>query len=48
MSARRRAGGTSVADFVSGWQIPSRFSGYNKGSEERLQIYVQDIYDALP
>ncbi len=40
--------GTSVADFVSGWQVPSRFSGYNKGSEERLQVYVQDIYDALP
>ena len=40
--------GASVADFVSGWQVPSRFSGYNKGPEERLQAYVQDIYDALP
>ena len=40
--------GTSVADFVSGWEVPSRFSGYNKGPEERLQAYVQDIYDALP
>ncbi len=42
-----KAGGTSAADFVSGWQVPSRFSGYNKGSEERLLAYVQDIYDAL-
>ena len=40
--------GASVADFVSGWQVPSRFLGYNKGPEERLQAYVQDIYDALP
>ncbi len=43
-----KAGGTSAADFVSGWQVPNRFSGYNKGPEERLQAYVQDIYDALP
>ena len=43
-----KAGGTSAADFVSGWQVPSRFSGYNKGSDERLQIYVQDMYDELP
>ena len=40
--------GTSAADFVSGWQVPSRFAGYNKGPEERLQVYVQDVYDALP
>ena len=26
-----KAGGTSAADFVSGWQVPSRFSGYNRG-----------------
>ncbi len=43
-----KAAGTSAADFVSGWQVPSRFSGYNKGPEERLQAYVQDIYDELP
>ncbi len=43
-----KTGGTSATDFVSGWQVPSRFSGYNKGPEERLQAYVQDIYDALP
>ena len=43
-----KAGGASAADFVSGWQVPSRFVGYNKGPEERLLAYVQDIYDALP
>ena len=43
-----KTGGTSATDFVSGWQVPSRFSGYNKGPEERLRAYLQDIYDALP
>ena len=42
-----KAAGTSAADFASGWQVPSRFSGYNKGPEERLLAYVQDIYEAL-
>jgi len=42
-----KAAGMSAADFVSGWQVPDRFSGYNKGPEERLQAYVQDIYDSL-
>ena len=41
-------GGTSAADFAASWEIPSSFSGYNKGPAERLEIYVQDIYDALP
>ena len=40
--------GTSAADFVAGWEVPSRFSGYDKGPAERLTVYVQDIYDALP
>ena len=43
-----KARGESAAEFVSGWQIPSMYSGYNKGPEERLQAYVQDIYDELP
>ena len=43
-----KARGESAAEFVSGWEVPSMFAGYNKGSEERLQVYVQDIYDALP
>ena len=43
-----KGGGQSAAEFVSSWQVPSRFSGYNKGPEERLQAYVQDIWDALP
>jgi hypothetical protein len=34
---------------VSGWEVPSMFEGFSKGaSEERLAVYVQDIYDALP
>ena len=40
--------GDSAADFGAGWEVPSRFSGYGKGPAERLEIYVQDIYDALP
>ena len=43
-----KAGGTSAADFAAGWEIPARFPGYNKGSAERLGIYVQDMYDELP
>ena len=44
-----KARGESAAEFVSGWEVPSTFAGYSKGSsEERLQVYVQDIYDALP
>ena len=43
-----KARGESAAEFVSGWEVSSMFAGYNKGSEERLQVYVQDIYDALP
>ena len=43
-----KAAGTSAADFAANWEIPSRFAGYNKGQAERLQIYVQDMYDELP
>ena len=43
-----KARGESAAEFVSGWQVPSMYSGYNKGPAERLQAYVQDIYDDLP
>ena len=43
-----KARGESAADFVSGWEVPSTFAGYSKGPDERLQVYVQDIYDALP
>ncbi|HIM51988.1 MAG TPA: MBL fold metallo-hydrolase [Acidobacteria bacterium] len=43
-----KARGESAAEFVSGWQVPSMYSGYNKGPAERLQVYVQDIYDDLP
>ncbi len=43
-----KSSGTSAADFAASWEVPSRFSGYNKGPAERLEVYVQDIYDALP
>ena len=43
-----KAAGTSAADFATSWEIPSQFAGYNKGSDERLQIYVQDMFDELP
>ena len=43
-----KAAGTSVADFVAGWEVPARFSGYNKGPAERLTPYVEDIYAATP
>ena len=43
-----KAAGTSAADFAAGWEVPARFSGYNGAPAERLQIYVQDMYDALP
>ena len=43
-----KARGESAAEFVSGWEVPSTYAGYNKGPAERLQVYVQDIYDALP
>ena len=43
-----KAAGTSATDFVAGWQVPGTFMGYAKGAEERLAVYVQDIYDAIP
>ena len=43
-----KASGTSAADFAASWELPARFSGYNKGSAERTAIYVQDMFDALP
>ncbi len=43
-----KARGESAAEFVSGWEVPGRYSGYTKGPAERLQAYVEDIYNALP
>ncbi len=43
-----KASGTAAAAFVSSWEVPSRFAGYNKGPAERMTVYVQDMYDALP
>ena len=41
-----QAAGASAADFAAGWEVPARFSGYNKGPAERLTPYVEDIYAA--
>ena len=43
-----KAAGRSVEDVASSWKTPARFSGYNKPRLERLQAYVQVIYDELP
>lgn len=43
-----KAAGRSVEDVASSWEIPARFSGYNEPRLERLQAYVQVIYDELP
>ena len=40
--------GVSPTDFVENWEVPGRFSGYNKGPAERLEVYVQDIIGTLP
>ena len=43
-----QAAGASAADFAASWEAPARFSGYGGSPAERLQVYVQDMYDALP
>jgi len=43
-----KAAGTAAADFAASWEVPARFSGYTSAPVERLQVYVQDMYDALP
>jgi glyoxylase-like metal-dependent hydrolase (beta-lactamase superfamily II) len=43
-----KSAGTSAGDFAASWEVPSRFAGYNSPAAERLQIYVQDMFDALP
>ena len=39
--------GTSAEEFSSTWQVPPRFMGYRKPVPERLQAYVQVIFDEL-
>ena len=43
-----KAAGRSAADVARSWEVPARFSGYAAGPPERLQAYVQVIYDELP
>ena len=43
-----KAAGRSAAQVAAGWEIPARFAGYRKPAVERLQAYVQVIYDELP
>ena len=40
-----KAAGRSAADVAASWEVPARFSGHNKPPAERLQAYVQVIYD---
>ena len=39
--------GQSAQEHASTWQVPPRFMGYGKPPAERLQAYVQVIYDEL-
>ena len=39
--------GQSAQEIASAWQVPPRFMGYGKPPAERLQAYVQVIYDEL-
>ena len=39
--------GQSAQEHASTWQVPPRFMGYRKPPAERLQAYVQVIYDEL-
>ena len=39
--------GQSAQEHASTWQVPPRFLGYGKPPAERLQAYVQVIYDEL-
>ena len=39
--------GLSAEEFASTWQVPPRFMGYRKPGPERLQAYVQVIFDEL-
>ena len=43
-----KADGVSAADFVAGWQPSGPYAEYTKGPDERIGVYVQDIYDATP
>lgn len=39
--------GRSAQELASTWQVPPRFMGYGKPPAERLQAYVQVVYDEL-
>ena len=40
--------GRSVEEFAGSWTPPSRYSGYDAATEQRLQANAQVIYDELP
>ena len=42
-----KAAGRSAADVAASWQIPARFEGFSKPAADRLEAYVQVIYDEL-
>ena len=43
-----KTAGRSAEDIANTWEIPARYTGYNKPAPERLAAYVQVIYDELP
>lgn len=42
-----RAAGQSAATVAASWQAPSRFAGFSSPPPERLEAYVQVIFDEL-
>ena len=42
-----KAAGQSAAAVAESWETPARFSGFNSPPAERLQAYVQVIFDEL-
>lgn len=39
--------GQSAAEVVASWQAPAEFSGFGSPGPERLQTYIQVIFDEL-
>ena len=39
--------GQSAAEVAASWQVPAEFSGFGSPGSERLEAYVQVIFDEL-
>ena len=42
-----KEGGRSVAEAASSWEVPAQFAGFGSPGPERLEAYVQVIFDEL-